>query len=76
MIVPLAFQPEGTVSKVIRIRGGKGLVRRLMDMGLVPGTEVSMIKSVGFGPILVGVKGTRLAIGKGIAMRVLVRVVE
>ncbi len=54
--------------------GGQwGLKRRLEDMGLTPGTKVTVIKSAPFhGPLEVHVRGSRLAIGKGMAERVFV----
>jgi len=42
-------------------------------MGLTPGTKVTVIKSAPFhGPLEVHVRGSRLAIGKGVAERVFV----
>jgi len=44
-------------------------------MGLTPGTRVMIVKSAPFhGPIEVYVRGSRLAIGRGMADRVLVSV--
>jgi Fe2+ transport system protein FeoA len=48
-------------------------IRRLNDLGLTPGTEVTVIKSAPFnGPLEICVRGSRLAIGRGIASRILV----
>jgi len=56
-------------------RRGWGFRRRLEDMGLTPGTRVMIVKSAPFhGPIEVYVRGSRLAIGRGMADRVLVSV--
>jgi Fe2+ transport system protein FeoA len=44
-------------------------------MGLTPGTRVTVVKSAPFhGPIELQVRGSRLAIGRGMAKRILVRV--
>jgi len=44
-----------------------------MDMGLTPGTEVIVVKSALFhGPIAVSVRGSRLALGRGVAERIFV----
>jgi Fe2+ transport system protein FeoA len=49
--------------------------KRLNDLGLTPGTKVTVIKSVPFnGPLEVSVRGSRLAIGRGMANRILVDV--
>ena len=57
---------------ILSIRGGIGVAQRLTDMGLTPGTEITVIKSVFFGPIEISVRGSKLAIGRGIASKILV----
>jgi Fe2+ transport system protein FeoA len=50
-------------------------VKRLSDLGLTPGTDVTVVKSAPFnGPLEVCVRGSRLAIGRGMASRILVDV--
>jgi Fe2+ transport system protein FeoA len=64
----------GTVSS-IRARHGKGgmFEKRLMDMGLTPGTKVSVVKSAPFhGPVEIRVRSSRLAVGRGMAERIFV----
>lgn len=52
-----------------------GFQKRLEDMGLTPGTRITIVKSAPFhGPIEIHVRGSRLAIGRGMAERILVRV--
>ncbi len=49
--------------------------KRLCDLGLTPGTKVTVVKSAPFnGPLEVSVRGSRLAIGRGMASRILVDV--
>jgi len=56
-------------------RHGWGFQRRLEDMGLTPGTKVMVVKSAPFhGPVEIHVRGSRLAIGRGMAERILVSV--
>lgn len=60
-----------------RRRAGRGwrFRKRLEDMGLTPGTRVTVVKSVPFrGPLEVYVRGSRLALGKGMAERIFVEV--
>jgi len=60
-----------------RGRGGWGFRKRLMDMGLTPGTRVTVVKSAPFhGPLEVSVRGSRLALGRGMAERVFVEITE
>ncbi|MBN1784170.1 MAG: ferrous iron transport protein A [Candidatus Bathyarchaeota archaeon] len=49
--------------------------RRLNDLGLTPGTKVTVVKSAPFnGPLEISVRGSLLAIGRGMAGRILVDV--
>ena len=50
-------------------------IKRLTDLGLTPGTKITVVKSAPFnGPLEVCVRGSRLAIGRGMASRILVDV--
>jgi len=71
-LIPLAFLGEGEVGRVVEIRAGRGLTRRLLAMGIAPGMKVKVLKSSGPGPILVEVGQTRIALGRGVAMKVIV----
>ena len=58
-----------------RVGRGWGLKKRLEDMGLTPGTKVTVVKSAPFrGPLEIYVRGSRLAIGRGMAERIFVEV--
>ena len=63
----------GDRARILEIRGGRGLQRRLAHMGIQPGDVVTMSRS-GFlrGPVLVEVHGFRVALGRGVARRVIV----
>ena len=64
---------KGEKGIIVSINGGRGVIRRLSDMGLTPGTEVSVTNSAFFGSVEVSVRGSKLVLGRGIAMKVLVR---
>jgi Fe2+ transport system protein FeoA len=52
-----------------------GFRKRLEDLGLTPGTEVKVVRSAPFnGPVELQVRGSRLALGRGMAERVFVSV--
>jgi len=54
---------------------GWGFEKRLMDMGLTPGTRVTVVKSAPFhGPLEILVRGSRLALGRGMAERIFVEI--
>jgi DtxR family Mn-dependent transcriptional regulator len=63
----------GQSGKIQFIRGGHTVLQRLLDMGLTPGTKVTLLKAAPFGgPIEISVRGSKLAIGHGIATKVFV----
>jgi len=58
---------------VVGVDGGAGLVGRLSDLGIRPGRRITKLGSMLMrGPITVQVGGTRLAIGFGMANKILV----
>lgn len=70
---PLSSLPEGMSAKVAFIRAGRGALQRLYDMGLTPGTEVQMIRTAPLkGPVEVSVRGSKLAVGWGLASKIFV----
>lgn len=72
--VPLLSLNEGERGIFVRAIGGYGLVRRLADMGLTPGAEVKIVRKCVFGgPVEIEVRGVTLAIGRGIAARIMVK---
>ena len=70
--MPLAMLPENKEAKVVEVRGGRGLVRRLSELGFTPGAKVKILFSNSPGPMLIDVKGSRIALGRGLLMRIIV----
>ena len=58
---------------VLGARAGHGLQRRLADLGLTPGVEVKVISSGRPGQIVIDVRGSRMALGRGVASKIIVR---
>jgi ferrous iron transport protein A len=75
-VIPLTALQPGRRATVISLPGGRGQQRRLASMGLTVGVEVQSLISRGHGPIVVAVRQTRLALGRGIANRVSVQPLE
>jgi len=70
--VPLTQAEGDTEYRVCLISGGGGARRRLEDMGIAPGIPIWLrARRIG-GPVEVEVQGSRLALGRGIATRVVV----
>jgi len=72
-LVALSELKEGQSGKIFFIRGGHTVLQRLLDMGLTPGTKITLIKAAPFeGPIEILVRSSKLALGRGIASKVFV----
>ena len=73
-LVPLTSLQEGEKAVVTHASGGLGIVRRLSEMGLTPGCEITVKRKCSFrGPIEIEVRGVALAIGYGLASKIFVQ---
>jgi ferrous iron transport protein A len=82
-MMPLGLLGSGERAQVMEIHSSNGGCRpgkcrkcgraRLEDLGLRCGKAVEMLKNSGHGPLLVRVDNARLALGRGLAMKVKVR---
>ncbi|NQT52389.1 ferrous iron transport protein A [bacterium] len=68
----LSSIPGGACVRLVGIDAGQGLAGRLAALGLLPGVQLLVITNPGTGPAIVEVKGTRLALGRGMAHKMLV----
>jgi len=66
---------SGEKAKIIQIHGGKGLVTKLEALGIRHGVEITKISGqIMHGPIVLKVGNTQVAIGFGMARKVIVNV--
>ena len=72
--IPLSALASGEAGVVCQLAGGRGFMSRLATLGFTPGVEVNMVQNFGRGPLIVLVRDTRVALGRGEAMKVLVEV--
>lgn len=70
----LALLPPGASGVVATLPESRGLAGRLISLGLTPGAEVHMLQNRGRGAVILEVHGARLALGRGQAERVGIRV--
>jgi Fe2+ transport system protein FeoA len=63
---------EGTRVTVVGIQGGRGIRSRLTAMGLLPGTKITVLRNGGSGPFVVSIKNSRMALGRGVADKIMV----
>jgi ferrous iron transport protein A len=57
---------------VCQLLGGKEFLNRLSALGFTVGTEVKVAQNYGHGPLIVLVRDTRVALGRGEGLKVLV----
>lgn len=62
---------RGETVEISEVLGGRGLRERLLALGLTRGTTVALIGNDG--PVILDVRGSRLALGRGEAARIIVR---
>ena len=72
-LMPLGMARPDEMVSVVAIKAGFGLKRRLADMGLSPGVSLRVIQSQVRGPVIIDLRGSRLALGRGMAQRILVQ---
>jgi len=65
----LTMIETGKRVRLVSINAGRGLQARLADLGLVPGVEIDIINNTFRGPFILGVKGSRVVIGRGMASK-------
>jgi ferrous iron transport protein A len=71
-VVTLSEIPAGESAVVLDFSNGNGIAGRLTSLGFTPGVEVQMTQNFGRGPLIVTVRGTRVALGRGEAAKICV----
>ena len=66
---------SGQEGKITQILGGVGVIRKLDALGVRPGKRIKKIsKALLRGPLVFEVERTQIAVGRGIAQKILVKV--
>ena len=72
--IALSRMQTGQSGMVVQIQGGYGMVNRLSALGIRPGKRVTKISSMFMrGPVTIQVDRAQVAIGFGMANRIIVR---
>jgi Fe2+ transport system protein FeoA len=74
-MMPLAMVAPGEEVRLTAIRGGQRMRRRLADLGLNLGMAVHVIQRDRHGPMILAVKDSRLALGRGMAHKIMVELI-
>jgi len=69
--LPLIMIPEKKECRIVEINAGRGLSRRLIEMGFTRNAKVKVLRS-DRGCLIISLNGSKFAISKGIAMKILV----
>jgi ferrous iron transport protein A len=80
-MAPLGLLSRGDKAEIVEIKGqigcchgsSKNQLSHAEDMGLRIGKSIEMLNNEGRGPILLKVDESRIAIGRGVAMRIMVK---
>lgn len=71
-LMPLAMVAPGETVRFVSIEGGHFLKKRLADLGLNAGEEIFVIQADCHGPMILEIRDSRLALGRGVAHKILV----
>ncbi len=75
-LMPLGLAKPGERVIIREMAGGRSALSRLSSMGLRPGDQIEIINNTGHGRIILGHDYTRLAIGRGVAQKIMVSVAD
>jgi ferrous iron transport protein A len=70
--IRLSTLTPGEIAVVHELVGGRGFMSRLATLGFTPGAKLTMVQNFGHGPLIVNIRGTRIALGRGEAAKVVV----
>jgi len=75
-MMPLNLVDQNQEVILVSIQGGLKMKQRLADLGLNIGMTIRVLKKASGGPMIIAVKDSRLALGWGMANRILVEPVR
>ena len=76
-IVPLTQMREGQTGVVAAVRGGHGMTGRLEALGILPGARVTKVGAQPLrGPVMLKVHRSTVAVGFGMAQRILAEITD
>jgi ferrous iron transport protein A len=63
---------SGEWVRIQKMQGGRHFLSRLASLGFTPGARLKVIQNFGRGPIIVSLRDTRVALGRGEASKIVV----
>jgi len=71
-ILSLGELPEGAQARVHQMQGGQAFLGRMAALGFSVGASLHLLQNTGRGPVIVLIRDTRVALGRGEASKILV----
>lgn len=71
-MMPLNGVAIGRYAEINNIQGSERICKKIMEMGLNKGIVIQMVRN-DEGPLIIKIGETRLALGRGMAQKVIVR---
>lgn len=71
-MMPLTLASVGEEVRLVDIRGGQDMRKRLADLGFNIGMTLRIIQKDTSGPMILAVKDSRMVLGRGMAQKVMV----
>ena len=75
-LLSLSMTRPGQKVRLINIDAGDNLKSRLAAMGILPNVEFTVVSNACIGPFVVNVKGSKIALGRGMARKLTVKAVD
>ena len=70
--IPMSTLQTGEFGVLKSYKGGKEMLGRCLSMGFTPGSTVKMVENFGSGPVLAKVHDVEVALGRGMASKIMV----
>lgn len=64
---------KGEHVTLLALQCGRAIASRMTSLGFTPGVQIEMVQNYGKGPLVVNLRGTRVAIGRGEAGKIVVQ---
>ena len=82
-MIPLPLAGNGATVRVLHIAGGRGVYRKLHELGIYIGAHLRIVNSWGAGPVIIEIldanndlRAARIVIGYGLAMKIYVEIIS
>ena len=70
-LIPLSSLRDGERAQITAVTGGRTVNLRMNELGFTTGSKFKVIRNVGGGPIMIELKAGKIALGRGIATKIM-----